>query len=73
VEEGLLKSEKLDTEVISRRKPTIDEPKRDFLRNTWSWTLQAALLTCSFTLFVLSRYREPSDAECTRKLFPYCE
>lgn len=51
----------------------IPRPRRTLFNRWWSWFLQAVAFTCSLTLFILSRYQEPSDAACTRKLNTWCE
>jgi hypothetical protein len=73
VEEGLLKNENLDEAFVPKRELIIDRRRHDWHHPTWTWILQAAILTSSFTFFIYARHREPSDAECTRKMNPYCE
>ncbi|KAH7398371.1 hypothetical protein BKA66DRAFT_201242 [Pyrenochaeta sp. MPI-SDFR-AT-0127] len=62
-EDGLLEDEKRGEIFIPRR-----TPKRTIFNRWWGWFLQALAFTCSLTLFILSQYREPSDAACTRKI-----
>lgn len=66
-EDGLLKTEKRGENFTHRR-----THKRTLLKYWWSWILQALAFTCSLTLFILSQYKEPSDAACTRKLHTWC-
>ncbi|KAH8587733.1 hypothetical protein B0O99DRAFT_747327 [Bisporella sp. PMI_857] len=70
-EEGLLQSEKSDGAFVLKTEPNLDRYRRSWLRLNWSWILQSVMLVCSSTLFILCWYGEPSDATCTRKLFPY--
>ncbi|KAK8067393.1 hypothetical protein PG997_014140 [Apiospora hydei] len=71
--EGFLQSEELDGYARSAISGTNGRRGGSAcLRMNWSWVLQTAMLLSSSTLFILSWYHEPSDATCTRRLFPYC-
>jgi hypothetical protein len=70
-EDGLLDNEKGDEFFFHKPSDSISPRKRQW-RSWWSWLLQVAVFLCSLTLFILSRYSEPSDAACTRKLSTYC-
>jgi hypothetical protein len=71
VEDRLLENEKGDEFSLPPFNDP-DFPKARQATRWWTWVLQGAIFCSSLTLFILSRYREPSDAECTRKLFAYC-
>jgi hypothetical protein len=71
VEDRLLENEKGDEFSLPPFNDTAFHKTRQATR-WWTWVLQGAIFCSSLTLFVLSRYSEPSDAACTRKLFAYC-
>ena len=70
-EDGLLENEKTD-EIFLHKPNDSKLPRNRQRRSWWSWVLQFAVFLCSLTLFILSRYSEPSDVACTRKLSTYC-
>ncbi|KAJ4291137.1 hypothetical protein N0V90_010335 [Kalmusia sp. IMI 367209] len=61
VEEGLLENEKEDEFFLPKANDSNFPQSRKRYR-WWSWVLQFAIFLCSLTLFILSRYTEPSDA-----------
>jgi hypothetical protein len=71
VEDRLLENEKGD-EFFLPELNDADFQKSKQRNLWWTWVLQGAIFFSSLTLFVFSRYSEPSDAACTRKLFAYC-
>jgi hypothetical protein len=73
VEQGLLQSNKIDEGLILKTNLSTERRRRGCLGLDWSWIVQTFMLLCSSTLFLLAWYGEPSDAACTRKLFPYCK
>ncbi|GFN21420.1 hypothetical protein AtubIFM55763_010580 [Aspergillus tubingensis] len=67
-EEELLQSDVISNSLGST--PILTD-KGHTLRVSWSWTLQSVMLVCSFAFFISGCYDEPTEAACTRKMFPY--